>query len=145
MSRCINNIDKSIFICNCSIFREDRDTSFTRQIIGIHYASRNLLVLAKNPRLGKQSINQDLARATTSQPISESAEKITESKDSALGIEVGMSMKEAEKKLIFETLRETGGNRTKAAKILGISIRTLRNKLNEYRAEGEDIEVEAEN
>jgi Response regulator containing CheY-like receiver, AAA-type ATPase, and DNA-binding domains len=95
--------------------------------------------------MGKQSINQDLARATTSQPTPESAEEIPESKDSVLGIEVGMSMKEAEKKLIFETLRETGGNRTKAAKILGISIRTLRNKLNEYRAEGEDIEVEAEN
>ena len=101
--------------------------------------------LLMHSQMGKQSINQDLARATTSQPISESAEEIPESKDSALGIEVGMSMKEAEKKLIFETLRETGGNRTKAAKILGISIRTLRNKLNEYRAEGEDIEVEAEN
>ena len=101
--------------------------------------------LLMHSQMGKQSINQDLARATTSQPISEGAEEIPESKDSALGIEVGMSMKEAEKKLIFETLRETGGNRTKAAKILGISIRTLRNKLNEYRAEGEDIEVEAEN
>ena len=101
--------------------------------------------LLMHSQMGKQSINQDLARATTSQPTLESAEEIPESKDSALGIEVGMSMKEAEKKLIFETLRETGGNRTKAAKILGISIRTLRNKLNEYRAEGEDIEVEAEN
>ena len=101
--------------------------------------------LLMHSQMGKQSINQDLARASTSQPTSESAEEISESKDSALGIEVGMSMKEAEKKLIFETLRETGGNRTKAAKILGISIRTLRNKLNEYRAEGEDIEVEAEN
>ena len=101
--------------------------------------------LLMHSQMGKQSINQDLARATTSHPTSEGAEEIPESKDSALGIEVGMSMKEAEKKLIFETLRETGGNRTKAAKILGISIRTLRNKLNEYRAEGEDIEVEAEN
>ena len=101
--------------------------------------------LLMHSQMGKQSINQDIARATTSQPTPESAEEIPESKDSALGIEVGMSMKEAEKKLIFETLRETGGNRTKAAKILGISIRTLRNKLNEYRAEGEDIEVEAEN
>ena len=101
--------------------------------------------LLMHSQMGKQSINQDLARATTSQPTSKGAEEISESKDSALGIEVGMSMKEAEKKLIFETLRETGGNRTKAAKILGISIRTLRNKLNEYRAEGEDIEVEAEN
>ena len=101
--------------------------------------------LLMHSQMGKQTINQDLARATTSQPTSESAEEIPGSKDSALGIEVGMSMKEAEKKLIFETLRETGGNRTKAAKILGISIRTLRHKLNEYRAEGEDIEVEAEN
>ncbi|HCV86790.1 MAG TPA: sigma-54-dependent Fis family transcriptional regulator, partial [Deltaproteobacteria bacterium] len=55
-----------------------------------------------------------------------------------------MSMKEAEKKLIFETLKETGGNRTHASRILGISIRTLRNKLNEYREEGEVFEFEAD-
>jgi len=43
------------------------------------------------------------------------------------------SLKEMEKKLIAQALKETGGNRTRAAKILGISVRTLRNKLNEYK------------
>ncbi|RJP76383.1 MAG: sigma-54-dependent Fis family transcriptional regulator [Desulfobacteraceae bacterium] len=42
-------------------------------------------------------------------------------------------LKEIEKKMIFQTLDQTHGNRTHAAKILGISVRTLRNKLNEYR------------
>lgn len=42
-------------------------------------------------------------------------------------------LKEVEKKMIFQTLDQTKGNRTHAAKILGISVRTLRNKLNEYR------------
>jgi DNA-binding NtrC family response regulator len=47
-------------------------------------------------------------------------------------IQVGCTVYEAERKLILETLREQGGNRTKAAEILGISTRTLRNKLHEY-------------
>jgi DNA-binding NtrC family response regulator len=41
-----------------------------------------------------------------------------------------------EKKLIFETLKEVDDNRTQAAELLGISIRTLRNKLHEYKTEG---------
>ncbi len=41
-----------------------------------------------------------------------------------------------ERGLILDTLDHCLGNRTHAAKILGISIRTLRNKLNEYTAEG---------
>jgi two-component system response regulator FlrC len=44
-----------------------------------------------------------------------------------------VSLKEMEKKVIFHALDETNGNRTHAAEILGISVRTLRNKLNEYR------------
>ena len=43
-------------------------------------------------------------------------------------------LKEVEKKMIFHTLGKTEGNRTHAAKILGISVRTLRNKLNEYKS-----------
>jgi len=47
-----------------------------------------------------------------------------------------MSLKEAEKLLIKKALVFTSENRTQAAKILGVSIRTLRNKINEYRGEG---------
>jgi len=55
------------------------------------------------------------------------------SEDTRLVISCGTTVQEMEKALIFETLRATNDNRTQAAKLLGISIRTLRNKLNEYR------------
>jgi DNA-binding NtrC family response regulator len=44
---------------------------------------------------------------------------------------------ELEKQAILSALRNTGGNRTKTAELLKISIRTLRNKLQEYRASGD--------
>jgi len=44
-----------------------------------------------------------------------------------------VSLKEMEKSVIFSALGQTNGNRTHAAENLGISVRTLRNKLNEYR------------
>jgi DNA-binding NtrC family response regulator len=43
------------------------------------------------------------------------------------------SLREVEKNMILKTLDKTNGNRTHAAEILGISVRTLRNKLKEYR------------
>lgn len=52
-----------------------------------------------------------------------------------------MSLKEAERLLIKKALIHTSENRTQAAKILGVSIRTLRNKINEYRGEGNNYFV----
>lgn len=49
---------------------------------------------------------------------------------------IGSSVAEVEKQLILKTLDHCIGNRTQAANILGISIRTLRNKLNEYKKAG---------
>jgi transcriptional regulator with PAS, ATPase and Fis domain len=49
---------------------------------------------------------------------------------------VGRTVAAVERDLILETLRHCLGNRTQAANVLGISIRTLRNKLNEYAADG---------
>jgi two-component system response regulator FlrC len=54
---------------------------------------------------------------------------------SGFEIKSGVTVQEMEKALILETLRTTSNNRTEAAKLLGISIRTLRNKLHEYRGE----------
>lgn len=51
-------------------------------------------------------------------------------------LKAGMTVSQAEKMLIIKTLEFTQQNRTKAAQLLGISIRTLRNKLHEYRLEG---------
>ena len=48
----------------------------------------------------------------------------------------GVTIAEMERDLILKTLDEVGGNRTKAADLLGITVRTLRNKLNEYRESG---------
>ena len=54
---------------------------------------------------------------------------------SAAGL-VGRTVADVERNLIIDTLKHTLGNRTHAAKILGISIRTLRNKLNAYVQDG---------
>jgi len=52
---------------------------------------------------------------------------------------VGRTVAAVERDLILETLRCCCGNRTHAAAILGISVRTLRNKLTVYAAEGIDV------
>ncbi|SCY03574.1 regulatory protein, Fis family [Microvirga guangxiensis] len=49
---------------------------------------------------------------------------------------VGQTIADVERHLILDTLSYCFGNRTHAARILGISIRTLRNKLNEYMEAG---------
>ena len=54
-------------------------------------------------------------------------------------LQAGYSVSEMERKLILATLEQTSGNRTHAAKLLGISLRTLRNKLREYRVEAATV------
>jgi two-component system response regulator AtoC len=51
-------------------------------------------------------------------------------------ITAGQTLAEMEKKLIYQTLQLTAANKSQAARLLGISIRTLRNKLNEYKERG---------
>ena len=58
-----------------------------------------------------------------------------------VGVEL-VSLAELEKHHIFAALERTGQNRTHAARLLGISIRTLRNKLNEYGVNTREEAVE---
>jgi DNA-binding NtrC family response regulator len=48
----------------------------------------------------------------------------------------GVPLEQVERRAILDTLRQTGGNQTKAAKVLGISDRTLRDRIHRYRREG---------
>jgi Bacterial regulatory protein, Fis family len=54
---------------------------------------------------------------------------------------IGSTVEEVERALVVQTLARCDGNRTQAARVLGLSIRTLRNKIRIYIAEG--IEVPA--
>jgi DNA-binding NtrC family response regulator len=49
---------------------------------------------------------------------------------------VATPLEEVERQMIMRTLEKTGNNKTRAAQLLNISLKTLHNKLNAYRAQG---------
>jgi hypothetical protein len=53
-----------------------------------------------------------------------------------LRVPVGTSLADAERWMIYATLKKCGGNKTRAAALLGVSLKTLYNRLNAYRLEG---------
>jgi len=57
----------------------------------------------------------------------------------AIHLGVGTTVEEAEKQLILRTLASTSNNKTRAAEILGISLKTLHNKLKEYGSNGSNL------
>jgi len=57
---------------------------------------------------------------------------------SVVPVPVGTTVDEAERLLILRTLESTGQNKTRAAEILGVSLKTLHNKLKEYSQARED-------
>jgi two-component system response regulator FlrC len=93
------------------------------------------VLLARGPEIGIDGIltpegaRVDQARTGAAAHAAMAAEQVTQSL-------VRRTVADVERDLILETLRHCLGNRTRAANILGISIRTLRNKLNEYAADG---------
>jgi DNA-binding NtrC family response regulator len=84
------------------------------------------IVTPEGGRLDQQHASASVAHAAMA------AEQVTR----AL---VGRTVADVERDLILETLKHCLGNRTHAANVLGISIRTLRNKLNEYAADGTPV------
>ncbi|HKU15458.1 MAG TPA: helix-turn-helix domain-containing protein [Steroidobacteraceae bacterium] len=55
---------------------------------------------------------------------------------SVLQVPVGTNLADVERWMIFATLQKCGGNKTRAAALLGVSLKTLYNRLNAYRAQG---------
>lgn len=98
-------------------------------------AMHRSILLASGDDIGADAIllsNSAMAPASPTQPSGAS---------SGVGADtlVGKTVSEVERELIIDTLSHCLGNRTHAATILGISIRTLRNKLKQYNDDGFNV------
>jgi DNA-binding NtrC family response regulator len=56
----------------------------------------------------------------------------TAQQDKSAAFTAGLTLQEMERQLLKKTLEATGGNRTRAAELMGVSLRTVRNKIREY-------------
>lgn len=59
--------------------------------------------------------------------------------DQVVPLLIGATVQEIERELVLQTLARCDGNRTHAARILGVSVRTLRNKIRQYSADGAEV------
>lgn len=75
----------------------------------------------------------------TASDLKLSTERMPNSVDWIRTLPIGRPLQDLETQFILETLKYHRGNRTHAAKTLGISLRTLRNKINEFAALGIDV------
>jgi DNA-binding NtrC family response regulator len=105
-------------------------------------AMHRAVLLAVGPEIDAEAIRlpdgQPLS-GIVGAPDSGPAARAAQTADAVSRAYVGQTVAQMEKTLIIDTLTHCLGNRTHAANILGISIRTLRNKLNEYSDEGTAI------
>ncbi|WP_306148789.1 MULTISPECIES: sigma-54 dependent transcriptional regulator [unclassified Roseibium] len=95
------------------------------------------ILLASGAEIGVEAI-----RMPDGTPLSAArgpAERAAQTAEAVTRNFVGRTVADVERDLILDTLDHCLGNRTHAAKILGISIRTLRNKLNQYTDEGVQV------
>ena len=99
------------------------------------------VLLATGPEIGVEAIRApDGARfAAGAEMRRDPAARAAETAEAVTRALVGRTVADVERDLILDTLDHCLGNRTHAARILGISIRTLRNKLNEYAHAGVDV------
>jgi DNA-binding NtrC family response regulator len=94
------------------------------------------VLLAEGPAIGPEAIDLLETAVQPEPPPSPAVAPMPARASAPVAALVGRRMEEVERDLILETLAHCLGNRTRAAEMLGISIRTLRNKLHEYRAAG---------
>jgi DNA-binding NtrC family response regulator len=98
----------------------------------------SLVVLVPHDEIGVEDLPQEYraTRPPASGPASAAAAPGT--LPPGAGGEESLTMDEIERRAILGALEKTGGNRTQAAELLGIGLRTLQRKLREYRAAGRE-------
>ncbi len=85
-----------------------------------------------NVRELENFVRRALALSPSGAVACEPLEPLDSKPEESDSFQPGLTLREAEKTLLLKTLEATDGNRTKAAAMLGISLRTIRNKIREY-------------
>ncbi|RYZ10729.1 MAG: sigma-54-dependent Fis family transcriptional regulator [Alphaproteobacteria bacterium] len=107
-------------------------------------AMHRAVILARGEEISVDDLRTPDGRPVQANALDVTAERAVNAAEAAIkgaAIRIGQTVAEVEQDLILSTLDHCLGNRTHAANILGISIRTLRNKLRQYQDAG--IEVAA--
>ena len=113
---------------------------WTGNVRELENAMHRAVLLATGPEIDVDAIRLPDGRPLTGSTYDAGpAGRAAQTADAISRAAVGQTVAQMEKALILDTLSHCLGNRTHAATILGISIRTLRNKLNEYADEGTAI------
>ncbi|MBI4805918.1 MAG: sigma-54-dependent Fis family transcriptional regulator [Desulfovibrio sp.] len=86
------------------------------------------------PLIEEPPVSMELVSSIADEAVQEQASGLAQMPQGVVPLDV------LEREMILRSLGQTSGNRTQAAQLLGISVRTLRNKLNEYRQLGMVIE-----
>lgn len=94
------------------------------------------VLLAKGAEIGAEAVMTPEGETLGPAASRDTAARAAQTAEAVTRSLVGHTVADVERELILDTLDHCLGNRTHAAKILGISIRTLRNKLSEYSAAG---------
>ena len=103
-------------------------------------AMHRAVLLSVGPEIEDAAIRlPDGKPLSGSDPAAQTAGRAVQAADAASRAFVGQTVAQVEQQLIIDTLSHCLGNRTHAATILGISIRTLRNKLKEYTESGVNV------
>ena len=129
-----------------------RNHSWRGNVRELENTMHRAVLLAQDNEIGAEAIGLSGAQnevasvaATAAAAVQENgAEPELGNGDNATKGLVGRTVAEVERDLIIDTLQHCLGNRTHAANILGISIRTLRNKLKQYNQEGVPVPLPGE-
>ncbi len=119
-------------------FLENFNQKNRRDLRGFSPEARRLLLTYRWPGNVRELINAvERAVIMAKGPLVEAADLPPALRETtgpaATEFRAGMTLKEAERLLIEKTLEATGGNRTQAARLLGITRKTLQNKIKEYQ------------
>ena len=121
-----------------------RNHSWRGNVRELENTMHRAVLLAQDNEIGTEAIGLSGAQSEVASVAATAAAAVRENgaepelgnEDNATKGLVGRTVAEVERDLIIDTLQHCLGNRTHAANILGISIRTLRNKLKQYNQEG---------